>query len=83
MLHGEKMSRMKDNKVCKTKLENYRPVMRSALLLKVSEYMLLLLLTNNLKLYDQQLGYRNQSNCTSAATIMKEFIIKIVIYIVL
>ena len=47
MLHGEIRPRMKDNKVCKTKLENYRPVKKSALLLKVFEYMLLPLLTNN------------------------------------
>ena len=54
---------IKDNTVCKTKLENYRLVMRFALLLKEFEYMLLPLLTINLKLYDQQLGYRNQSSC--------------------
>ena len=74
MLHGEIRPRMKDNKVCKTKLENYRPVKKSALLLKVFEYMLLPLLTNNLKLSDQQFAYRNQSSCTYTETIMKEII---------
>ena len=45
--------RMNDNTVCKTKLENYRPVMNSPLQLKVFEYMLLPLLTNNLKSCNQ------------------------------
>ena len=47
--------------------------MRSSLLLNVFEYMLLPLLTNNLKLCDQQLRYRNQnqSSCTYTVTIMK------------
>ena len=39
---------MKDNTVRKTKLENYRPVMSSALLMKVFEYTLLPLLTDYL-----------------------------------
>ena len=51
-------------------------MVRSALLLKVFEYMLLPLLTNILKLCDQQLGYRNQSSCTYTVTIMEEIIIQ-------
>ena len=50
--------------------------MMSLLLLKVSEYMVLLLLTNNLKLCDQQLGYRNQSSYTFIVTIMKKIIMQ-------
>ena len=68
--------RMNDNTVCKTKLENYRPVMNSPLQLKVFEYMLLPLLTNNLKSCNQQFGYRNQSCCTYAVTIMKQIIMQ-------
>ena len=41
MLRDEVKSRMKDNTVCRTKLENYRPVIHSPLVLKVFEYMLL------------------------------------------
>ena len=53
MLYGEIRPRMKDNTLCKTKLENYKPVIKSSLLLKVFEYMLLPLLTNYMKLCDQ------------------------------
>ena len=38
--------------------------------------MLLPLLTKNLKLCDEQLGYRNQSICTYTVTIMKEIIMQ-------
>ena len=48
MLHCELSPRMKDSTVRKTKLENYRPVMSSALLMKVFEYTLLPLLTDYL-----------------------------------
>ena len=72
MLYGEIRPRMKDNTLCKTKLENYKPVIKSSLLLKVFEYMLLPLLTYNFKLCDQQLWYRNQFSCTYKVIIMKK-----------
>ena len=50
--------------------------MKSTLLLKVFEYMLLTLLTKNLKLCEQQLGYRNQSSCTYIVVNMKEIIMQ-------
>ena len=40
MLYGDIRPRMKNNTACKTKFENYRPVIRSALLLKVFEYVI-------------------------------------------
>ena len=76
MLHGVIRPKMKDNTILKTKLENYRRVMNFPLLLKVFEYMLLPILTNNLKLCDQQLGYRKQSSCTYTVTIMKHIIMQ-------
>ena len=50
--------------------------MISALLLKVFEYILLPLLTNNLKLCHQQKGYRYRSSCTYRVIIMKEMIMQ-------
>ena len=52
MLYGEIRPRMKDNTVRKTKIENCRSVIRSPLIMKVFEYMILPSLTNNLKLYN-------------------------------
>ena len=52
MLYGEIRPRMKDNTICKTKIENYRPIMKSHLLLKVFEYVILPILTKNLLLCD-------------------------------
>ena len=72
MLYGKIRTGMKDNTVCQTKLENFRPVVRSALLLKVFQFMLLPLSTNNFKLCDQQLEYRKQSICRYTITIMKK-----------
>ena len=43
--------------------------------LKVFEYVLLPFLNNNLKLYEQQLGYMIQSSYKYTVTIMKEIII--------
>ena len=50
--------------------------MRSAFLLEVFEYMLLLLLTNNFRICEQQLGYRNQSSCRYTVLFMKEIIMQ-------
>ena len=76
MLHGEIRPRMKDNTICKTKIENYRPIMKSHMLLKVFEYVILPILTKDLLLCDQQLGYTIQSSCTYTVTIMKEIIMQ-------
>ena len=76
MLYGEIRPRMKDNNICKTKIENYRPIMKSHMLLKVFEYVLLPILTKNLLLCDQQLGYTAQSSCTYTVTILKEIIMQ-------
>ena len=40
------------------------------------DHMLLTLLTKNLKLSDQQLGYRNQSSCTYTVTILEGIIMQ-------
>ena len=74
MIYREIRPRMKDNTICKTKIENFRPIMKSHMLLKVLEYVLLPILIKNLILCDQQLGYRIQSSCTYTVTIMKEII---------
>ena len=76
MLCSEIRPRMKDNTVCKTKLENCGPVMNTHLLFKAFGCMLLPLLTNNFKLCDQQLGYRNQSSYKYTITIMEGIIIQ-------
>ena len=44
--------------------------MKSHMLLKVFEYVLLPILTKNLLLCDQQLGYTVQSSCTYTVTII-------------
>ena len=76
MLFGQIRPKKKDNNLCKTKIENYRPIMQNHMLLKTLEYILLPILTKNLPLYDQQMGYRTQSSCTFTVTIMKEIIMQ-------
>ena len=46
MLHSEIRPGMKENTVCKTKLENYRPVIKLTLLSKVFEYKVITIITN-------------------------------------
>ena len=57
MFYGEIRLRFKENTACRTKLKNCSPLMKSPILLKVYEYILLPLLTNNLELCDQKLRY--------------------------
>ena len=74
MLHGEIRPIIKDKKVCKSKLENYRPIMNSSVFLKVFEYLLLPILQKYLAPSKQQVGFTPHSSCANAVTLLKEII---------
>ena len=76
MLSGEIRPVIKDNKVSKSLASNYRPVMNSSIFLKIFEYVLLPIIADNIKLCDQQLGFRNSSGCTDAILLVKEIIMR-------
>ena len=76
MLAGQIRPILKNNKLCKTKSNNYRPIMNSSVFLKTFEYTLLPILSKALKLNDQQMGFRNNSSCLNTVMILKEIIHK-------
>ena len=76
MLAGQIRPILKNNKLCKTKSDNYRPIMNSSVFLKTFEYTLLPILSKALKLNDQQMGFRNNSSCLNTVMILKEIIHK-------
>ena len=76
MLSGEIRPILKNNRVCRTKSSNYRPIMRSSIFLKTFEYSLLPILSRNLKLNDLQLGFRENTSCLNTVMYLKEIISK-------
>ena len=76
MLCGEIRPVIKDNKVSKSSASNYRPIMNSSIFMKIFEYVLLPVITDNVELCDQQLGFRNASGCTDAILLLKEIIMR-------
>ena len=75
MLHGEIRPIIKDKKICKSKLQNYRPIMNSSVFLKVFEYLLLPILRKYLSPIDQQVGFTPHSSCTNSITLLKEVVL--------
>ena len=74
MLYGCIKPILKDGKLCKTKSENYRPIMSSSVFLKILEYMLLPIMTKFLKPNDRQMGYTEGGSCTATVALAKETI---------
>ena len=74
MLHGELRPIIKNNKICKTRLDNYRPIMNSSILLKIFEYCLMPYLDKELKPNDQQMGFRQNSSCIDTVMLLKEIV---------
>ena len=74
LLHGEIRPILKDSKGCKSKLDNYRPVMNSSVLLKVFEYCLLPICEKELIPNDLQMGFRNAVSCNDTVSLFKEII---------
>ena len=66
---------LKGNLIYESKSENVRNVMNS-MFLKIMEYCLLPILTQNLKNAPFQLGFREGSNCDSAIAMVKETILR-------
>ena len=74
MLKGEIKPRIKDNVASKTSSTNYRPVMNSSNLFKLFEYCLLPHLEKSLNLSPSQFGFRKNTSCLSAISVLKETI---------
>ena len=59
---------------CKSKSENYRPVMNSCISMKILEYALLPTLKAHLKINPLQFGFQPDSSCDLAVALVKETI---------
>ena len=78
LIEGEIRPVFKNNSSSKTDSSNYRPVMNSSNILKTFENCILPYLTNHLKINNLQFGFRNNTSCTQAVTILNETIEKYV-----
>ena len=76
LIYGEIRPVIKNKVLGKTDSNNYRPVLNSSMFLKVIEYCLLPVLTENLKLSSHQYGFRKETGCLSAIAMVKETIYK-------
>ena len=72
MIEGEIRPVFKNNCASKTDSSNYRPVMNSSNILKVFENCIFPYLSNHLKLSNLQFGYRNNTSCNLAVTVLNE-----------
>ena len=72
MLRGHIKPIIKNGKVCKTKSDNYRPVMNSSMLLKLFEYSIYDAISRNIKINPLQFGFTKNSSCTKAVSLLKE-----------
>ena len=72
MIEGEIRPIFKNNCTSKTDSSNYRPVMNSSNILKVFENCILPYLSNHLRLSNLQFGYRNNTSCNLAVTVLNE-----------
>ena len=72
MLNGRIRQTVKSPSGSKTDSQNYRPVMNSSNFLKVSNYLLLPHLENNLKIDQRQFAYRNATGCLDAISLLKK-----------
>ena len=75
MLYGQIRPIVKNNSMCKTNSDNYRPIMNSSVFLKLFEYILLPTLTSNLDLNGQQFGFQKGLNCNAVITLLKETVL--------
>ena len=55
---------------------NYRPVMNSSMFLKLFEYLIMPFLQKSLKLSNCQFGFRQNTSCISAISVVKETIMR-------
>ena len=76
MVHGEIRPVIKNNVLSKNDSNNYRPVMNSAMSLKILEYCILPLMLKSLRLGNHQFGFRKDTSCLSAISLAKETILK-------
>ena len=60
---------------CKSKSENFRPVMNSSVFLKILEYCFIPILKQYLKIDSLQFGFQHGSSCDHAITAVKETIL--------
>ena len=74
MIYGEIRPVIKSKTSSKNDSDNYRPVLSSSVLLKVFEYCLLTFLKKYLRLNNRQFGYRSDTSCLSAISLVKETI---------
>ena len=76
MLQGQIRPIIKNNAMSKSDSSNYRPVMNSGMGLKIFEYTIMPFLTKALKLSNCQFGFRQDTSCISAITVVKETIFR-------
>ena len=74
MILGEIRPITKNNAICKTISDNYRPIMNSSNILKIFEYTLLPSLAEHLKLNSHQFGFRSETSTVQAISVLKETI---------
>ena len=75
MLHGEIKPIIKNKNKDHTDPNNYRPIMNSCNLLKLFEYCLLPFLNKYIHVNSHQFGFRRQTGCISAITVLKETVL--------
>ena len=75
MLRGEIRPVLKGDRVDKGSSANYRPVMNSSVILKLFEYVLLPFLEKLLNVDSHQFGFRKNTGCLDAVTILKETVL--------
>ena len=75
MIFGCIKPTLKNNKLCKTDANNFRPVMNSSMMLKLFEYSIVPSLNKYLKVNSLQFGFTPDSNCAKAITILKEVVL--------
>ena len=76
MLSGEIRPILKNDRICRSNSDNYRPIMNSSVFLKTFEYSLLPILSRNLNLNDLQMGFRENTSCINTVMYLKEIISK-------
>ena len=76
MIYGEIRPVIKSNVLGKHDSNNYRPVMNSSMFLKVLEYSIMPEIMKFLHLSNRQFGFRKDTGCLHAITMVKEVIFK-------
>ena len=76
MLGGDISPSLKNGKLCKSDSENFRPIMKSSMLLKIYEHCLRPTLVKFLHINPLQFGFTAGSGPTTAISFFKEIILK-------